>query len=499
MPSHLHRRGAVYYTRLVVPPRLRSIIGRSDLGCSLGVKDLAEAKRRLPIWLLEAQATLAAAEAKLAASETAPPMGARLSPEARWSRAQFEYEEELAAIQMQEAFEEAELLEQAEALEQRLKQSDTPLTPAERAADFLIRDMAEQRDGYRRRYRRRKFGNNRDTESSATPAVAMVDSSKADRSKATILGIFEGYAGQDGSNPETVKQFRAILKHLIAFLGHDDADRVTHADLVRWREFLLVEPVKDGKPRAAKTINDSYLSAVSTTFRYGRNQLLVATNPTAELAKVRSSNTPALRERDFNKVEQRIILEAALVPAGGKLSPERVFARRWVPWLCAYTGARVNEMTQLRRQDVNEIEGVWTIRITPEAGNVKNKQARTVPLHEHLIEQGFLAAIRDKQGPLFYNPGNARGEGGRGQHKKVGMFLANWVRSELGITDPDIMPNHAWRHTFKTIYQEVGIEERAADYIQGHASKGQGRRYGANTIAGLAAQMLKFPRFNWRG
>jgi integrase len=75
------------------------------------------------------------------------------------------------------------------------------------------------------------------------------------------------------------------------------------------------------------------------------------------------------------------------------------------------------------------------------------------------------------------------------------MFLAAWVRNDVGVTDKAIMPNHAWRHTFKTICLEAGIEERAADYMQGHASKGQGRRYGANTIPALAAQLAKFPRF----
>ena len=51
MCSYLYRRGAVYCTRLAVPVRLRQIIGRSDLGRSLGTKELADAKRLLPSWL----------------------------------------------------------------------------------------------------------------------------------------------------------------------------------------------------------------------------------------------------------------------------------------------------------------------------------------------------------------------------------------------------------------------------------------------------------------
>jgi integrase len=308
--------------------------------------------------------------------------------------------------------------------------------------------------------------------------------------------MFSGYAGQDGSKPETVRQWRSIINHLVTFLRHDDAKAVGLADLARWREHLRTEVVKDGKPRSAKTINDNYLTAANAVFAYGVNQLLIRANPATDLAKVRVPKVAKLRDKDFTRAERKVILQSALVPASASLSPERVFARRWVPWLCAYTGARVNEITQLRKEDVQEIDGVWTVRITPEAGGVKTNEARTVPIHEHLVEQGFIDAIRDKpQGPMFYKPDPAA-TSARGQHKQVGTFLAAWVR-DLGITDPAIRPNHGWRHTFKSVCLEVGIEERAADYMQGHAPKGQGRRYGANTIPALAAQLAKFPRFEF--
>jgi integrase len=140
---------------------------------------------------------------------------------------------------------------------------------------------------------------------------------------------------------------------------------------------------------------------------------------------------------------------------------------------------------------------VWTIRITPEAGTQKTQEARIVPLHEHLIEQGFLAAIKPRgEGPLFYDPAQERGGRVKPQSVKVGQFLAQWVRKVVGITDPAVQPNHAWRHTFKTICREADIPEGAADYIQGHASKAQGRKYGSNTIPALARELSKFPRYD---
>lgn len=475
------RNGGVYYTRMVVPPRLRAIIGKSDLGRSLGTKDRAAAKRLLPSWLEEAQSIIAAAETELAARE-APATAVASYP---MTQAQAEYEEESDQFWRQVDLEDEAKDEAAEAFEARLQRPEAELTGDEIAAARLLREARRERDRYRERYHSKKRRRSQGAQPApATPAI-------------TVTGMFQGYAAQDGSKPTTVKQFRSIINHLVAFLGHDDAGAVGLADLVQWREHLRTEPMKNEKPRSAKTINDSYLAVANAVFSYGVNQLLIGANPATGLAKVRAPKAAKLRDKDFTKTERKIILQAALVPASDNLSPGRALARRWVPWLCAYTGARVNEMTQLRKQDVREVDGVWTIHITPEAGGNKTNEARTVPVHEHLIEQGFLDAITNKpDGPLFYNPDLQRGGSDRGQYKKVGMFLAKWVRN-LGVTDPAIMPNHAWRHTFKSICLEAGIEERAADYMQGHAPKGQGRRYGANTILALATQLAKFPRFEF--
>ena len=56
-------------------------------------------------------------------------------------------------------------------------------------------------------------------------------------------------------------------------------------------------------------------------------------------------------------------------------------AKQWLPWICAYTGARVGKIAQLRRKDVRKEEGHWIIHITPEAGTVKNKEVREVPVY----------------------------------------------------------------------------------------------------------------------
>ena len=54
----------------------------------------------------------------------------------------------------------------------------------------------------------------------------------------------------------------------------------------------------------------------------------------------------------------------------------------------------MGELTQLRGVDVIERDGIHAIKISPEAGTTKTGTARVVPVHEHLIEQGFLAFVK---------------------------------------------------------------------------------------------------------
>ena len=140
------------------------------------------------------------------------------------------------------------------------------------------------------------------------------------------------------------------------------------------------------------------------------------------------------------------------------------------------------------------------IRITPAAGTVKSKKSRAVPLHEHLIEQGFLKfATEHGAGPLFYNPNKKHSGGEPTSQKKPRAVqsrqrLAAWVRS-LGIDDPELSPNHAWRHTFKRVADRQGISERMSDYITDHAHKSVGASYGAPMLEDMAEALKKFPRY----
>jgi integrase len=330
------------------------------------------------------------------------------------------------------------------------------------------------------------------------PAAPVAPAERAAEPAAVpLLETFDAYAAAQGMTPGVRDEWRRAIQLLIAFTGHDDAARLTVANLQAWRDHLLNEPTRKGTPRSPVTVRGTFIAAAKAVLSWAVEEGKLAINVAAQV-KVRVPKRTKLRQPDFTADEARAILAATLAPAGPHLSPRHALARRWVPWLCAYTGGRVNEFSQLRGEDVQQVDGIWAIRITPEAGTVKAKEARMVPIHPHLIEQGFLEVVAaNGPGPLFYDPAKQRVASDSNRHfKKVGERLAAWVRQDVGITDPNVKPNHGWRHTFKTLSYEAGLEERMVDALQGHAPTSTGRTYGAPSLRAKAEAVAKLPRID---
>jgi integrase len=143
---------------------------------------------------------------------------------------------------------------------------------------------------------------------------------------------------------------------------------------------------------------------VRATLGYAVQQLALAEN-VAKGVTVRVKKKKKQREKGFSEEEARAILKATFAPAPRGMTQEHAAARRWVPWICAYTGARVNEITQLLPSDFKVKKGIRFIRIDADAA--KMGEYREVPLHDHLVELGLASAGAeagpagpDRTGPL---------------------------------------------------------------------------------------------------
>jgi len=235
------------------------------------------------------------------------------------------------------------------------------------------------------------------------------------------------------------------------------------------------------------------LAALKSIFGWALNNRKIKTNP-AHGITVAVPKKKKVREQYFKKEEREAILKAAMNYKHGKAEAHKTaMGKRWIPWICAYTGARVGEIAQLRKEDIQYDEGFWTYRITPEAGTVKDGNFRAIPIHEHLIEQGFLDYVNQSTGEyLFLNI--KRGQSIKGKRQALKNRVREFVRRHF--KDKNLQPNHGWRHTFKTIAREIdNYDPKVIDDITGHAASNEGDKYGESTVKAKARLIRQYPRY----
>lgn len=323
------------------------------------------------------------------------------------------------------------------------------------------------------------------SDSAAPCGPPMMEPAAVNRQPVPLRGLFKAYAKEAQLSPATVKRWTPVVERLIGHVGHDDAAAITRVDLVAWKDALLAAGMNN------VTVRDVYLAATKALFQFAVDQGQLSENLAKEV-KVRVKKKVKEREKGFDGVEAAKILTATRLPFSPLISEEMAAARRWLPWIGAYTGARINELTPLIAADFVERDGIWMIRIR--GAHNKTRTYREVPLHSHLIEQGLLEYARSRgKRPLFYDPDRSRGgKDSNPHHKKVAERLAEWIRS-LGIEG--VAPNHGWRHRFSTVGRLVGMPEDVRNIIQGHAGSKVADDYGDTWPLVALREIEKLPRY----
>jgi integrase len=481
-----HPKTGVYYYRKVVPEAMRQLVGLVEVRRTLGTKDPRQAALRFT----EVAATMAAEWEALRRGPSLP---------------------DLARSFVQQLHDPASLAEDllevdlraAGAMDERELPPDwePPRTPAtQRAASRVIerRGLASWIEGHSPH--QLSQGQLARLMEAVESALLRPDSSPAnDDSPAptptvTLTGILEGWwkeAKATGRKPSTHESYRNTIAGLVTFLGHDDAEQVTPEDIVRFKDHRLasINP-RNGKPISAKTVKDSDLAGLKTLFGWAVSNRKLTTNPVTGIT-IKLGKPQKLRSKGLMEDEAKAILSAALKVTRGGESAGTFAAKRWVPWLAAYTGARVGELAQLRKQAVRQEGEHWTIRLTPEAGTIKTNEARTVVLHPHLVELGFPAfAEAAPAGHLFLKPNKSGDVLGplQGLKNRLSEFVRGIVK------DPNVAPMHGFRHRFKTVGMDAGVPTRILDAIQGHAARTAGDSYGDVTVKAMAMAMERVPR-----
>jgi integrase len=279
--------------------------------------------------------------------------------------------------------------------------------------------------------------------------------------------------------------FERIVEKFVKHLGHDHASAVADTDVIAWKDSLVDSGLHP------KTIKN-HLTVLKTLYKFAKDNKRVSDNPAADV-KYQAKSDKAKR-LPYTDDDASRILEAA--------RKEKAAHLRWVPWIAAFTGARLEEICGAMVADIETVNGIPCLHIRldhrEEGASLKNENSeRVVPLHPAIITEGFLGYVGSVKanGPLFpdLTPDSFGKRGGTGT-KRIGR----WVRKSVGITDPRKAPNHSWRHRFKSVCRQAGIEEEIHDYLTGHGSGRVGRDYGdyGLTVLAGAIERIKSPVVN---
>jgi len=485
-----HPKTGGYYYRRVVPPGLREALGRTEFRISLETKDLREAKARY----LEVAARV---EQKLSGAAGGPVC--LLNKEVfalagLWYRRMLEKYEadpgeplgwEVWASDLIDAHDQGRIAAAVAPQVDRLLK-DEGLVIDTRSREAL--DNAMLLNAIKLSY---KLMDRASGDYSLDPFLATIPEwlgmAKGVReqkaSPVPVFTLFEALAKERRYPPKTHYSWQRILRKLTTHVGHDDAAKITDADIIAWKDALVSSGL------GPKTI-ENHLTIIKTFFRWAAKNKRIPANPAADVDYL-AKRDPTTHRLSYSDDDARRILEAARL--------EREPHKRWVPWLSAFTGARCDELCGAMTEDVGVEDGVNVIRIDvanrEAGGSVKNVASiRSIPLHPALLAEGFLNYVDSlpRGGPLFpdLTPDRFGRRGGNGS-KTIGR----WIRRRVGISDPRKAPNHSWRHRFADECRKAGISRELRFAIEGHAGGQVGDTYGSegHPLRILAEAIRKLP------
>lgn len=174
----------------------------------------------------------------------------------------------------------------------------------------------------------------------------------------TLTGLLAHKQRTQSKKDDTFEKYRGCLKDFIALVGHEDVHRITKDDVRRWRDALI------GRGLAKKTINDQYLTSLKAALNHGVKEFDLPLNVAANIRDERDAPAPS-GSKGYSVEQASTILKATFRGSSKDLAIPYQRALFWVPWICAYTGLRVTEVTQFQGRHLREENGIPYLLITP--------------------------------------------------------------------------------------------------------------------------------------
>lgn len=473
MPTGLIRRGARYSIRRRIPLDLvQHYGGKSEVIQALGTADPKEARKLLPLRWAALDEEFDRIRAEKAAPET--PVS-EISPTliALVNLDRFRAERDVAAQRGELA---AFMQEKRDALRlmQAMLDGEVPAT-----------DDLRHIEGLRNGLRAMLTGESAFAISAARQARTAITeaAAKPQEDGPTIDGVVDRWAKERRREGKSLETHRAVARRFTELVGSLPVANISKRDVLTFKDGLL----EGGDTPANVNVK---LTRLRTLLNFAFHNDLIASQPASGIS-VLDPDADRNRRKPFDRASLAAIFGSPIYAKGERPTQGRGEAAYWLPLLALYTGARLEELGQLRPSDVrretyldaDDAEAAaWVIHITEdvEAGlKIKNAGSeRLVPVHADLERLGFVqfaqAAKTAGQARLF--PDLRPNKYGR-LTAKWGEWFGAYKRDVCGVTDARLV-FHSFRHTFKDLARHAGMVEAVQRQIMGHSGKDVADDYG---------------------
>ncbi|MER8960820.1 site-specific integrase [Mesorhizobium sp. M0701] len=246
------------------------------------------------------------------------------------------------------------------------------------------------------------------------------------------------------------------------------------------------EAAGDQKP-AAKNVALK-MDAVSALFFWARKNFdEVVTNPFEGVKP--QVDSVAREERDPFSIDELKAIFASPPFTGAKsehhwLQPGNEVlnssGKFWVPLIGAYTGARLMEIVQLQKADVQTIGEVTFINLTTDGGDkwLKTRGAkRRIPVHPALVKAGFLDLVAKVKSPADRLFPDIEIGGAENRSSPASKLFVRLIRAAGVKTRKNCF--HSFRHSFEDACRDAEVDSGVMNALQGHVERGMAGRYGS--------------------
>jgi integrase len=289
-----------------------------------------------------------------------------------------------------------------------------------------------------------------------------------DKTKEENLAILNFFVRVVGDIPiqavsrRTVGDFKQTLRKLPPNINKNP----------KYRNKTIPEIVRMEVPQTmSDTTISKYLTRVGALFDYARkNGLYDGENPATGMNPPKDKRAHEARA-PFSQ-EELIKLFCSEDYLEDKFKEPYQF---WMPMLALYTGARLNELSQLHLTDIRKAEDeTWVFDINDEGEKYLKAKAsrRIIPIHPFLLEDlNFLSWVESlkAKGQQRLFPQLKKGRDGYGRN--VSRWFNEVYKQKCGIVTEDRKKDfHSFRATFVTQLVHQRVNDRMRLQVEGHSA-----------------------------